>query len=152
MIVSMAMTTFIASYYYGWAHQYTFKNTRERWWEFIMVEKIKNNGPSALWIIHESSQNRVTTRACRWKRIKIVFPSALWCFHILSQTPVRTPKLYKIVFSWNNSTAIKLFLTSNFLLSTLKMLLQSIFKFGPTAHFFSKMPKFETLISLFLRT
>ena len=59
---------------------------------------IRNCVPSALWGIHESSQNTVTTYDNHDFRVftKIVFPSALWCFHVFSQTPVTTPKLSKI--------------------------------------------------------
>ena len=62
------------------------------------LKKIKNSVPSALWSIHDSSQNPVTTYSnCDFRGFaKIVFPTVLWCFHMFSQTQFMTPKLSKI--------------------------------------------------------
>ena len=116
-------------------------------------KKIKNCVPSALWSIHELSQNPFTKRSFRWKKIKILFTSALWCFQVLSQTTVMTQKLSKIGcfpgITWQISNQSQQ--VNTFLLSTLKMILQSILKFGPTAQICAKTPKFETPILIFLR-
>ena len=58
----------------------------------------KNHVPSAIWGIHESSQNPVTMYKNYNFRgfTKTMFPYALRCFHVFSQTPITTPKLSKI--------------------------------------------------------
>ena len=75
-----------------------FKKTQERRFEFGVVEENQNRVPSALWSIHDSSQNPVTTYDnYNFKGFsKIVFPYALWCFHVFSKNPATTPKLSKI--------------------------------------------------------
>ena len=90
------------------------------WWK-----NIKNRVPSALCIIHELSQNPVTTRSCRWKKIKGCAPiCCLVLPHIDSISIHDSKTLQDWLFSWNKSITIKAILTIEFLLlSTLKMLL-----------------------------